>query len=63
MTVFQTIARDLELCELGIALTKGKRRKAFQQHIAACHQAIRDQNVADGLDKMSADDIANELSN
>ena len=62
MTDFSAIAHDLDLCDLGIVLTKGKRRKAFQQHRLACFKAIKEQNKADGLDSLSADELYAELS-
>ncbi len=60
MNTFNAIAKDLELCDLGIALTKGKRRKRFESHRKECMKRIRQENLADGLD-MSADDIFLEL--
>lgn len=57
----QAIAHDLDLCELGMALTKGKRRSAYVNHRKACMAAIREMNVSDGLDKITADELLAEL--
>ena len=37
----RAIARDLDLCDLGIALTSGKRRLAFEAHRKRCFEAIK----------------------
>jgi hypothetical protein len=58
----KAIAHDLELCELGMALTKGKRRAAYVKHRKACMGAIREMNAADGLDKLTDDELLAELS-
>lgn len=58
---FEAIARDLELCDLGEVLTKGKERRQFAQHRARCHAFIREANKRDGLDQMSVDEIEKEL--
>ena len=57
----EKIARDIELCELGIALTKGTMKARFVKHRKACMDRIREQNRIDGLDSLSPDDIAREL--
>jgi len=51
------IAQDLNLCDLGIAFTKGKVRARYIKHRADCFAAIREQNKADGLDEMTIDEI------
>jgi len=53
----QAIAADLDLCDLGIALTKGAARRKFIKHRKACFAEIQRQNKADGLDKMTDAEI------
>jgi len=60
-TTEQALAHDIELCELGMALTKGKRWAAYAKHRKACMAAIREMNVSDGLDRMTADELLAEL--
>lgn len=57
----QAIAHDLDLCDLGMVLTTGKRRAAYAKHHKACMAAIREMNISDGLDKMTADELLAEL--
>jgi hypothetical protein len=54
---FQAIAKDLDLCDLGAALTKGKARARFMAHRKACMAAIAAENRKDGLDGMSDDEL------
>lgn len=61
MNTEQQIAADLNACDLGLALTKGKTRRVYAQHRKACFKAIADMNKADGMDGMSDDDILAEL--
>ena len=59
---FRALAIDLEICDLGEVLTKGKERKKFTQHRERCYAFIREANKRDGLDQMSVDEIEKELS-
>jgi len=61
MLDFNAIGKDLELCDMGIAFTKGRARTKFVQHRKACMSAIKAANVADGLDAISDDDLLKEL--
>jgi hypothetical protein len=56
------IFADLDLCDLGMVLTTGKRRAKFAAHRAACFDALREMNKADGLDEMTIDEIFAELT-
>ncbi len=58
---FKAIAADLELCDLGIALTKGATRRKYIAHRKACYAEIKRLNKLDGLGKMTADELAAEL--
>lgn len=62
MTDFQAIAADLDLCDIGLALTKGARRRQYATHRRACFEAIKAANKADGLDKMTDDELLRELT-
>lgn len=57
----QAIARDLDLCDLGEAFTRGKTRTQFRRHRKACMAAIKAANKADGLDDLSDDELLAEL--
>ena len=57
----KAIAADLDLCDLGLVLTKGKRRRRFAEHRRACFAAIKQMNAADGLDKLTDAEILAEL--
>ena len=57
----QKIGRDLELCDLGLALTTGKVRRRYLAQRKACLAAIRAMNKADGLDSLSDDELLAEL--
>ena len=59
----QAIARDLEICDIGLAMTKGKTRRKYAEHRKACMAQIAAWNRADGLDAISADDLLAELTN
>lgn len=61
MTIEQKIAADLNTCDLGMALTKGKTRKVYAQHRKACFAEIAAMNEADGLSSMSDDELLAEL--
>ena len=58
---FDAIARDLDLCDLGAALTKGKRRQRFLDHRKACFDAIAAHNRAEGLPDMTDDELLAKL--
>lgn len=53
----QAIARDLELCDLGMALTRGRLRRRYVKQRAACYAALHEMNVADGTADMSDDEL------
>ena len=57
----QAIARDLEACDIGMAMTKGKTRARYAAHAKACYAAIKADNKALGLDKISDADLLAEL--
>jgi hypothetical protein len=57
----QAIAADLALCDIGLALTKGKVRKRYVDQRKACLDQIRAWNRADGLADISADELLAEL--
>lgn len=59
--VEKAIAADLDLCDLGLALTKGKARQPFIKQRKACYAAIKAMNKADGLDKLTDDELLAEL--
>ena len=61
MTIEQQIAADLNACDLGLALTKGKTRRIYAEHRKACFAAIKEMNKADGLDGMTDDELLAEL--
>lgn len=62
MTVEQQIGKDLDLCDLGMAFTKGKLRARYVAHRKACMAAIREMNRADGLDKLTNAELLAELT-
>jgi hypothetical protein len=62
MTDFQAIAADLDLCDTGLALTKGAIRRKYATHRKACFAAIKDANKADGLDSLSDDELLDALA-
>lgn len=51
------IAADLDLCDLGIALTKGATRRKFIKHRKACIEEIKRMNKEDGLAELTIDEI------
>lgn len=57
----QAIARDLDLCDIGMALTKGRTRAKFARHRKVCMRAIKAANRAQGLDQLSDDQLLAEL--
>lgn len=58
----QAIARDLELCDLGLALTKGAARRRFKEQRKVCMDAIKVMNKAGGLDTLSDDELLAALA-
>jgi len=52
-----SIAKDLDLCDMGIVMTSGKLRKAYVAHRKACFAAVKEANKTDGLDKMTDDEL------
>ncbi len=59
---FQAIGRDLELCELGAAMTTGKRRARFLAHREAIFAAIKAHNDAEGLPEMTDEELLAALA-
>ena len=57
----QRIARDLELCDLGESMTRGKTRRRFVAQRKVCFEAIRAMNHEDGLDTLSNAEMLAEL--
>ena len=57
MTDFAAIAKDLDACDLGIALTTGKLRARYVAHRKACMAAIEAANAKDGLNGMTDDEL------
>jgi hypothetical protein len=57
----QAIAKDLELCDMIMALgTKSAKAKA-RKHRKACFAQIKAWNVENGLDGLSDDELLKEL--
>lgn len=54
--VEQQIAHDLNICDMGIAFTKGKTRKMHAAHRKACFDQIKRWNEEDGLNKRQSDE-------
>jgi hypothetical protein len=61
-TTEQAIAADLDLCDLGEALTTGRRRTQFRKHRKACFAAIHQMNIDDGFAALTDDEILAELT-
>ncbi len=61
MNIEQQIASDLDACDIGIALTRGRLRKRYVDQRRACFAAISEMNRADGLDTLSDDALLAEL--
>jgi hypothetical protein len=56
------IGRDLERCDLGIALTRGRLRQRYLRHRAACYRALADMNKADFARPLTDDEILAALT-
>jgi hypothetical protein len=56
------IAHDLDLCDIGIALTRGRTRRTYIAHRNACFAALKAMNAVDGLDNLSDGDLLAELT-
>lgn len=61
MNTINAIAHDLNLCDIGMSMTRGKVRAKYIKHRKACFDAIREMNKAEGLEDMSIEDIFAEL--
>ena len=61
MLDFNAIAKDLDACDLGLALTKGKMRARYAAHRKSCMAAIKEANVRDGLGGMTDEELLAEL--
>ena len=59
---FDAIAKDLELCGLGLALKTGATRRKYAKHRKACFAEIKRVNRDDGLDQLSDEELLAELS-
>lgn len=57
----QAIAADLALCDLGLALTKGKARTAFRRQREACFAQIAAWNAEDGFAGLTDAELVAEL--
>lgn len=57
----EALAADLDLCDLGLALTKGATKRKFAKHRKACLAQISQWNREDGLEEMTLDEIMAEL--
>lgn len=62
MTNAQAIAHDLDLCDSGIAFSKGVVRRRYVAQRKACFAAIREMNRVDGIGEMSDAELFAELS-
>jgi hypothetical protein len=62
MTDFNAIAKDLDACDLMMAIGNAKSRKMAKAHRKACMTAIHAANVADGLAGMSDEELLAELA-
>jgi len=61
MTNEQAIISDLDLCDRGIAMTRGKVRARYVAHRKACLAALHELNVADDMADISDADLLAEL--
>lgn len=61
MLDFNAIAKDLDTCDLMMAIGNAKARKIAKAHRKACMDAIDAANKADGLDCMSDDELLEAL--
>jgi hypothetical protein len=57
----QAIAHDLHICDMGLALTRGKARRKYTVQRKICLKAIADMNKADGLANLTDDELLAEL--
>lgn len=57
----QAIAKDLALCDLGLALTKGKARQQYRDHRKLCFDELNAMNERDGLNSMTDSEILDAL--
>mgnify|MGYP001602323391 CR=1 FL=1 len=57
----RAIAADLDLCDVGEALTSGKLRAKYRRQRRACMVEIARINREDGLGEMTTDQILAEL--
>jgi hypothetical protein len=58
----QALFADLDLCDLGMALTKGAARRKFVKHKKACLAQLARWNKEDGLEELTLDEILAELA-
>jgi len=58
----RAIIADLDACDLGLAMTRGKLRKRYAAHRKACFAALRELNKADGLDQLTTAELLAELN-
>jgi hypothetical protein len=57
----QAIAKDLDLCDAGTALTTGPLRRKYVQHRRACFRALRQMNKDEGLNKLTDEQLLKSL--
>lgn len=62
MTDFNAIAKDLDTCDLMMAIGNAKSRKMANAHRKACMVAIHAENVADGSADMTDDELLAALA-
>ena len=58
----RAIFREIEQCEIGMALTKGKLRQRYAKHRKACFAELHRMSVQDGLANLTDDQILAELT-
>ena len=58
----QAIAHDLDICELGMANSKGKLRAQYARQFISCMDQIREWNKEDGLGQADLDELFAKLS-
>ena len=57
MTDFQAIAKDLDQCDLIMAIGNRKSKAVARKHRNACFDAIHAANIADGSINMTDDEL------
>ena len=57
----QALANDMNICDIGITMTRGKTKARYIKHRKACFAEIKRLNDIDGLAYMSDDELLAEL--